>query len=650
MRLTMSLLALTATALSAQSVQDVLQTITGTRQFRDSKVSPDGHWLAWTVSLLNPDKTASQNSEIWLLDLSKPGSAAKKLQETKPHAEHSIAFSPDGKQIAFLSDIEKPNQFQLFLAATDGGAPKRLTGLTGFLKTPQWSPDGKQIAILFTENAPGDLSPIEPAIKELGPVDKHVFEQRLSLVEANSGKMRQITPTDTYVYEYDWAPNGDRLAYTASRGTGSNNWYLAQLFAITVPAGQISLVHKPPAQVANPSWSPDGKQIAFIAGIMGDENDAGGDIYAVPASGGTPFNLTPGRKSSPSWLQWMRNGKILFAETVDGGTALTWLNPVDKATLPVWKGDETLRAGEGAVSVSEDGKTFATVRNSWTMVPEVWAGPAGAWSQQTHVNAALKPLWGRSEKLHWTSDGMSIQGWLLYPASYSPSKKYPLVVSVHGGPASTKKSTWPFGHFDMSVLSSQGYFVFFPNPRGSYGSGDAFTRANVKDFGHGDLRDIEAGIDRIVARLPIDANRIGIAGWSYGGFMTMWAVTQSRRFKAAVAGAGIANWQSYYGENRIDKWMLPYFGATVYDDPAIYARSSPIAYIKNVKTPTLMLVGDSDVECPPPQSYEFWHALRTLGVKTQLVIYPGEGHAVHKPEHQKDILRRTIAWFDENLR
>jgi len=642
--------AVAAAVLSAQTVRDVLQTITGTRQLQDSKVSPDGRWLAWTVSLLNPDKTASRNSEIWLLDLSRPGAAAKKLQETKPHAEHSIAFSPDSKEIAFLSDIEKSGQFQLFLASTGGGVPKRLTSLTGFLKTPQWSPDGKQIAILFTENAPGDLSPIEPAIKELGSVDKHIFEQRLSLVDANSGQVRQITPPDTYVYEYDWAPNGGRLAYTASRGTGSNNWYIAQLFAITVPAGQISLVHKPPAQIANPRWSPDGKQIAFIAGIMGDENDAGGDIYAVPATGGTPVNLTPGRKSSPSWLQWMRNGKILFAETVDGGTALAWLNPADRTSESIWKGDETLRAGDGAVSVSDDGKTFATVRNSWTMVPEVWAGPPDTWSLRTHVNAALKPLWGRSEKLHWTSDGMSIQGWLLYPADYSPAKKYPLVVSVHGGPASTKKSAWPFGHFDMSVLSSQGYFVLFPNPRGSYGSGDKFTRANVKDFGHGDLRDIEAGVDQVTARLRIDANQIGIAGWSYGGYMAMWAVTQSQRFRAAVAGAGIADWQSYYGENRIDKWMLPYFGATVYDDPAIYARSSPIAYIKNVRTPTLLLVGDSDAECPPPQSYEFWHALRTLGVETQLVIYLGEGHAVHKPEHQMDIMKRTIAWFQVHLR
>jgi dipeptidyl aminopeptidase/acylaminoacyl peptidase len=201
----------------------------------------------------------------------------------------------------------------------------------------------------------------------------------------------------------------------------------------------------------------------------------------------------------------------------------------------------------------------------------------------------------------------------------------------------------------MAALSSQGYFVFFPNPRGSYGEGEAFTRANVRDFGYGDMRDILRGVDAVLESKPVDPNRLGIAGWSYGGYMTMWAVTQTNRFHAAVAGAGISNWQSYYGQNLIDQWMIPYFGASVYDDPAVYARSSPITYIKNVRTPTLILVGDSDEECPAPQSYEFWHALKTEGVKTQFVVYPNEGHAVRQPEHQRDLLDRTVHWFNENL-
>ena len=172
----------------------------------------------------------------------------------------------------------------------------------------------------------------------------------------------------------------------------------------------------------------------------------------------------------------------------------------------------------------------------------------------------------------------------------------------------------------------------------------------MKDFGYGDLRDILAGADQVVKDLPVDNDRVGITGWSYGGFMTMWAVTQTHRFRAAVSGAGLSNWQSYYGENDIDEWMIPYFGASVYDDPAVYAKSSAMNFIKDAKTPTLVLVGDRDGEVPAPQSREFWHALKTLGVETQLVIYQNEGHFIGQPEHQRDIIRRTIGWFDDHMK
>jgi dipeptidyl aminopeptidase/acylaminoacyl peptidase len=189
-----------------------------------------------------------------------------------------------------------------------------------------------------------------------------------------------------------------------------------------------------------------------------------------------------------------------------------------------------------------------------------------------------------------------------------------------------------------------------PNPRGSFGQGEAFTRANVKDFGYGDFRDIMTGVDQALKQAPIDEHRLGITGWSYGGYMTMWAVTQTNRFAAAVAGAGLANFQSYYGENQIDKWMVPFFGATVYDDPQVYAKSSPITFIKNAKTPTLVLVGDSDGECPTPQSYEFWHALKTIGTETELVVYEHEGHMFVDPGHQRDVIERVAAWFNQKLK
>jgi dipeptidyl aminopeptidase/acylaminoacyl peptidase len=300
--------------------------------------------------------------------------------------------------------------------------------------------------------------------------------------------------------------------------------------------------------------------------------------------------------------------------------------------------------------VTANGQSSALVRHSFEHPPEVWAGPIGNWKQITSINSALKPEWGQVKSLYWSNEGFNLQGWLMYPRDFDPGKKYPLVVQVHGGPGAMAGSAWPGpGSFGVP-LSAEGYFVFFPNPRGSFGEGEAFTRANVKDFGGGDFRDILAGVDQVIKQAPVDPHHLGITGWSYGGYMTMWAVTQTDRFAAAVAGAGIANFQSYYGENQIDEWMIPFFGASVYDDPGVYAKSSPITYIRQAKTPTLVLVGDSDGECPTPQSYEFWHALKTIGTKTELVVYEHEGHSFANPQHLRDRAQRVAAWFDQYLK
>ena len=261
----------------------------------------------------------------------------------------------------------------------------------------------------------------------------------------------------------------------------------------------------------------------------------------------------------------------------------------------------------------------------------------------THLNAGTKPG-PKVVSLEYDNEGFHVQGWLTFPANYDPAKKYPLIVTVHGGP-SADAGPGRGG----SMWSQQGYFEFQPNPRGSFGQGEAFVQANVKDFGYGDLRDILKGMDVIEAKYPIDKDREGLTGWSYGGFMTMFAVTQTHRFRAAVAGAGISDWQSYYGENSIDQWMIPFFGKSVYDDPAVYAKSSAITFIHQAKTPMLIIVGDRDGECPAPQSFEMWHALREEGVKTQLVVYPNEGHGFRNPEHIRDRNEREVKWFAENM-
>jgi dipeptidyl aminopeptidase/acylaminoacyl peptidase len=632
-------------------VDPALAEIANTRRFLETAVSPDGARVAYVEQ-----QGGAGQSAIYAARLGATGRTRISAGNGKTnHDEHAAAWSPDSRRIAFLSDREKEDQLQLYVAPAEGGAARQITHLKGLLADPRWSPDGKRIAVLFTENLPRAAGPLDPVLPQTGVLESQIYEQRLTIVDVASGAVRQLSPADMYIYEYDWSPDGRSFAATAARGEGDNNWWIAQLYTISGDSGAMTPIYKPGVQqqIAAPRWSPDGKTILFVGGLMSDEGSTGGEIFQAPSGGGAARNLTPDLKGSVSNLNWPKlSKKVIFTEHHDGGSAISQLDPATGEVERLWQGDESINPpfDDSGISLSADGTVSTVIRQSFAKPPEVWAGRVGEWQQVTQENRDRKPLWGEAKSLHWTSDGFQVQGWLLYPSNFDPARKYPLVVSVHGGPAASVKPSWPRPGFNPTLLSQQGYFVLMPNPRGSYGQGEKFTLANVKDFGGGDLRDILAGVDEAVKSAPVDAQRIGITGWSYGGFMTMWAVTQTNRFRAAVAGAGIANWKSYYGQNAIDQWMIPYFGASVYDDPAVYAKSSAIDFIKQVKTPTLVLVGDGDGECPPPQSYEFWHALKTLGVKTQMVVYANEGHSFHDPKHQRDVLVRMIEWFNDNLR
>ena len=620
--------------------------------YGDIAVSPDGNQAAWVQSTAATTakqtyicKTAADSNPI-RVDI---GNNGNNRDDAAP------AWSPDSKKLAFLSNGGEGEQKQLWIVGGDGSGAKKLTNLSGYAARPHWSHDGKEIGLLYIEGAGGG-GPLMAAPPTTGVIDKAIHNQRIAVIDATTGDMKQVSPADLHVYDFDWSPDNKTFVATAAPGPGDNNWWIAQIYKIDIATSKATSIYKPLLQVAVPRWSPDGKQVAFIEGIMSDEGFHGGDLLTISANGGAATNRTEGRKTSVSSLFWLTPDRILWTEYVGGGSAISELSMNEKSVRTMWKGSEGVHAFGNFpnFALSADGKFAAAVLAGYNTAPEVSVGFLGKWRQLTKNNSALPMNWGKAESFEWTNDGMNIQGWLVPPVKIEPSKKYPLVMLIHGGPSSQTSSEWPAGtgmaRAIIAALSSRGYYVFLPNPRGSYGQGEEFTRANVKDFGHGDLRDDMAGIDALIKKYPIDPNRLGVTGWSYGGFMTMWTITQTDRFKAAVPGAGIANWQSYYGQNLIDQWMIPFFGASVYDDPAVYEKSSPIKFIKNVKTPTLIIVGERDAECPSAQSYEFWHALRTLGVPTELIIYPGEGHLFLKPENQTDRLNQTIAWFDKYLK
>ena len=639
---------------SQKAAGDPLRSLFFVQAFEQVAITPDGKKVAWVETQIDRDGARTGKRDIYVEEYEQ---SQKPLRVTAGAAaayfnEKGLAWSPDSQKLAFLSDAAKKGQLQLYVTKLEGGTPRQVTNAKGLLATPKWSPDGQFIAILHTENATREAGPLVAETAETGLIKDVFFEQRLAIVDVTSGELRDLTPADMYVYEYDWAPDSKSLVLTAAKGNGDNNWYIAQLYAVNASSAGMRAIYTPKLQIGRPAVSPDAKSIAFIEGLMSDEDSVGGDVYVIPWEGGAARNLTPERKASASLVSWTAEGKLIDMENIDGESSIVRIDPVSGQIEPLYRAPELLTSGFWSTSLvlTPNGTASAAVRSSFEKPPEVWAGPIGKWNQVTHKNAGVKPAWGEAKSFHWENEGFEVQGWLIYPKDFDVSRKYPMVVVVHGGPGAGVQSSWPGPHYYSMTLPAKGYFVFRPNPRGSFGNGEVFTQANVRDFGYGDWQDILTGVDEVLRSVPVDPRRLGLTGWSYGGYMTMWGVTQTDRFRAAVAGAGIANWSSYYGENQIDQWMIPFFGKSVYDDPEVYARSAPLTYIKNVKTPTLILVGERDGECPTPQSYEFWHALKTLGVETELVVYDHEGHIFVKPEHERDVIDRAGAWFDTHLK
>jgi acylaminoacyl-peptidase len=636
--------------LIAQNLQQLTEHLGKTVLYGDLALSRDGAHLAWVQSTA---ATTSKQTYIRDADGNVPPKLVK-LPNTAERTDFDLAWSPDSKTLAFFSSAGTQDQRQLWTVNVDGSGAKKITNLNGYAARPRWSHNGKQIAFMYIEGAGGG-GPLMAAPATTGVIDTAIHNQRIAVLDAASGHVRQVSPPDLHIYDYDWSPDDKMFVVTAAPGPGDNNWWIAQIYTIDIEKGDATSIYKPWFQVAIPRWSPDGKSIAFIEGLMSDEGFHGGDLFSMSPDGRDVTNRTSSRKASVNSFFWRKPDQILLVEYVGGGSAISELNLTNNSTRTTWKGPEGIHAFGNFpnFAMSKDGNFAAVVRSTYNSPPEVFAGPIGEWRQLTTNNFGLQANWGKAESIEWTNEGSNIQGWLVPPAKIEAGKKYPMVVLIHGGPSGVTTSDWP-ASFGMSraiiaALSMRGYYVLLPNPRGSYGQGEDFTRANVKDFGGGDLRDDLAGVDAAIKKYPIDPNRLGVTGWSYGGFMTMWTVTQTDRFRAAVAGAGIANWQSYYGQNLIGQWMIPFFGASVYDDPEVYNKSSPIRFIKNVKTPTMVIVGERDAECPAPQSYEFWHALKSLGVPTKLIIYPGEGHMFIEPKHQVDRLEQTVAWFDKYL-
>jgi len=563
---------------------------------------------------------------------------------------NSLTWSPDSKRLGFILRTPGTHARSIYAVAADGSGLTKLLDFSGTIEKLRYLPDAR-LAMLATQNATKEVGATQAGAPIAGDLDAAPPEQRIAILE--NGALRFISPPDLFVYEYDWRSGGKGFVGTASPGDGDNNWWTAKLYAFA-ESGAASVLYSPAdsrQQIATPKVSPDGSMVAFIGGIMSDFGSTGGDVYTLNLGGGAAINITPGMRASATALGWSCEGSLQAEFLAGDKTQFVDLGSGSKPAAPrlLWSGEESFSDRGSGISTACPSAATADAHESFTMPPEIQIGTVGHWRNLTALNAGMSaPM--RVQSVWWKSDGFEAQGWLLLPLHIDAERTpLPMITEVHGGPAAAVTPRF-LGPGLQTALLQHGYALFAPNPRGSYGQGERFTLANVRDLGHGDLRDILAGIDAAAKLAPIDTGRLGLTGGSYGGFMTMWAVTQTNRFKAAVAAAGISDWLSYYGENGIDGWMIPYFGKSAYDDPEVYAQSSAINYMHNAKTPTFAWVGQYDIECPPPQTQEFWHAMKAMNVPTSIMIYPGEGHGLRDPEHIADATQRTLVWFDKYLK
>lgn len=604
------------------------------RNLSGLRFSPDGAHLALDVR--EPVKGSNASSHVWVLNV-RSGDLRQWTSSSK--TENGAQWSPDGKRLAFLSNRDENRQ--IYLMRIDGGEAERLTEAKNAIQSFQWSPDGKQIAFLAGEPKTEAEEKREKDKDDRHVVDREEKHARLWVVDVESRKVRQLTKDPWRVQEFAWVPGGAQFVLKATDRPNADQW-LDRMYTVALADGKVTEIAAPRGPFGRIRVSLDGKQIAY-AGSPGDGPTAH-DLFVMPLNGGGVQNLTAAKLDRPvHQFEWRPDGS--FVALVQHGFG----NEVESIRA---SGLERMFTGfkldPSDIAISERGDVAMVAGNSSTM-PELWlAAQGGAPKQVSHFNddwskIPLRP----SEIVQYPSfDGATIEAQLFKPAGYQPGAKLKTVILVHGGP--TGAFTERFYSW-AQLLATRGYLVMCPNIRGSTGYGHKFITVNRTDWGGGDFKDVMAGVDWLVKRGDADPDKLGIGGWSYGGYMAMWAVTQTNRFKASVAGAGMSDLASEFGTESSsagDEW----FYGTPWEHLADFQKSSPITFVKNTKTPTLILQGEADRTDPIGQSQQFYRALKRYGVQSDFVTYPREGHGIMEEKHQLDLLDRMVAWFDTYLK
>jgi len=602
----------------------------------DVQVAPDGSGIAFCVAPVGHRQT-DPTSTIYIV--AADGSAAPRAVTGGEHHNVAPRWSPDGATLAFLSDRAKRGEAQLHRVAVGGGEPVRLTELLGGVANPAWRPDGRAIAFTARRRA--------LAMEDEPKSDVKVWSEQwrphaVAVVPAYGGAPVVLGPATGHVWAFAFSPDGAELVAAVSPSEDLAATYgnvRIVRWRVDGMGGERELLAGLGMGVGQLAWSADGAHILVVASQLPDASHA--RVFVIDAADNTARILDD--DTSPAWAGFQADHLIV-------NRVVGQISRLDRVSALGTQHSALSTPPAGWIdSVGVGGETVAFTCALPDHPAEVFAlrGDDAA-RCLTDLNSQLADVTlAPMEQVHWqAADGTTIEGWLLLPSEHIISGALPLIVQIHGGPAGVSSPRSGMGaHGWGQALAARGYAVLLPNPRGSIGRGAAFTRANRYDFGGGDYEDIMAGVDHLIAEGIADANRLGVCGWSYGGFMTAWVVGHTDRFKAAVAGAPPTNWVSKIGTTDIgpaNAWNI----GLVHQEPDQVWERSPIRYVGKVTTPTLLVGGDADKRVPITQAQEFHWGLKSAGVETELVIYPRQKHGFHERAHQLDLAQRVCDWFD----
>ncbi len=618
------------------------------------RVSPDGNRVVYTVSneVMAADKS-EYVTQIWM------GTSDGKDNVQLTFADKSSTnpkWSPDGKWIAFTS-TRKDNKNNLYFLRAAGGEAEMATDLKGSIGDFDWSPDGRSIAYSMTDAKSDDEEKNDKGRNDFRWVDENIKMARLYVMpvtkDANGKRdAKKLTSDSRSVSGFDWSPDGARIVFSHVKDPRADYWPTSDVSIVEVGSATVSPFAATAAAEGSPTFSPDGKWIAMSVSDGPVRWAQSNRIHLFPSGGGAPKVMPISHDGQPNIVGWTADSaKVYFTEAKGTGTGVYEVNVATNTIAE----RHHVGAVISGITMSPSGMLGMVVQTS-ERAPEVFVSrmEQSVPTQVSNVNADIANLKvGRTEVLKWKSkDGREIEGLLTYPNNYVAGTKVPLILNVHGGPAGVFQQSYIGGRgvYPIATFASKGYAILRPNPRGSSGYGTEFRRANIKDWGGQDYEDLMTGVDHVIAMGVADPNRLGVMGWSYGGYMTSTIVTKTTRFKAASAGAPVTNLMSFNGTADIPGFIPDYFGGQSWEIPEVYAKHSAMFNMKGVTTPTLIQHGDADVRVPISQGYEFYNALKQQGVPTRMIVLPRQPHGPVEPKMQLAAMQSNLDWFEKYLK